>query len=109
MTPMAKGAASVLLSALLLAACASAGSAPASQDAAADRISNGMQRLGASQMRGDCFAEQVAASLDREAAEEAAAIVERSQSKDEMRDGVLDARRTVRQAFIRANFGCGRA
>lgn len=101
----------LLLIGLALAGCAS-GRAPgyAQEDAAsALRIRDGMARLGASEARGDCFARRLAGTLDPEEENEAAAIVEGSLSKEDMREGVLSASGNVRQAFIGANFGCSLA
>ena len=97
-----------LLAALALAACASGGGSEfSSADAAsAARIRDGMERLGASEERRDCFARRLATTLDGEEEDEAAEIVERAENKDQMRESVLSASGPVRQAFIGANFGC---
>lgn len=93
------------LAALALTGCASAAAGDA---AAAARISAGMQKLGATSQRGDCFGARIAGALDAAAGEEAAAVVEGARTKDEMRDGVLAASREVRRAYMGASFGCGR-
>ena len=72
----------------------------------ATRINEGMQRLGASSARGECFANRISGSLDYEAAAEAASLIEKSDSKEVMRDNVIAARAPVGQAFVRAHFGC---
>lgn len=97
----------------LLAACFAAGCASGSRHIAADgesasasRISDGMQRLGASEARGDCFARRISRSLDGEGEEEAAMLVERAGSRDDMRESVLSASGPVKRAFIGANLGC---
>lgn len=93
--------------AFLLAACAGGARDLAdSERASADRIRGGMERLGASEARRDCFAGKLARSLDEEREAEAAALVEQSASRDEMRDGVLSASAPVQQAFIAASLGC---
>lgn len=73
---------------------------------AQSRISAGMQRLGASPARGDCFAERVVKDLDAGEKEEAAQIVENATSSDEMRSGVLAASEAVRGGFVGANLRC---
>jgi len=72
----------------------------------ATRISAGMSRLGASPERSECFADKIAAALSAPDAYEAVQLVEASASKEEMRSGVLGASTSVKQSFIRANFGC---
>lgn len=94
-----------LLAFALLASCASGGDRSAGGSA---RISEGMQRLGASETRGACFAERLASSLDDEEENEAARLVEKASNKDEMRAGVLGASGGVRKAFIGASMRCGR-
>ncbi|MEQ8936620.1 MAG: hypothetical protein RIE56_12600 [Amphiplicatus sp.] len=98
----------LLAAALLAAGCASSSSDSLSEaeGVSALRIRDGMQRLGASEERGDCFARRIARTLDREDEEEAAALVERSASKDDMRESVLSASAPVQRAFIGANMGC---
>lgn len=98
----------LLAAALFAAGCAgsSSGNLSAADGASALRIRDGMQRLGASEKRGECFAQRIAGSLDREEEEEAAALVERSSSKDDMRESVLSASPPVQRAFIGANMGC---
>lgn len=44
--------------------------------------------------------------LDADGAAEALKIVESSNSKDEMRKGVLSTREAIKRAFISAHFGC---
>lgn len=96
-----------LVAALFAAGCAGAPEdLTVADNASAMRIRDGMQRLGASEGRGDCFARRIAGSLDSEEEEEAVNLVERSSSKDDMRESVLSASGPVRQAFIGANFGC---
>jgi hypothetical protein len=72
----------------------------------ATRIKDGMQRLGASPARGECYANHVTRSLIESEAGEAANLIERALSKDEMRENVIAASTSVRQAFIKAHFGC---
>ena len=72
----------------------------------ATRISDGMQRLGASQARGECYANHVTRTLIESEAVEAADLIERALSKDEMRENVIAANTSVKQAFIKAHFGC---
>lgn len=87
---------------LALGACASGASDPE----ASARIKDGITRLGAAEERGDCLARGVTRRLKTEDEKEAARIVERSQTKDDMRDGVLGANDDIRRAFISANMGC---
>lgn len=75
-------------------------------DGSAARISAGMNRLGASPDRSECFADKIASALDGPDANEAVEIIETSTSKAEMRSGVLGASTSVKQSFIRAHFGC---
>lgn len=89
-----------------MAACSTTGDYPNEATDDAERISGGMQRLGASTARSDCFAERIAMSLGDGHLGEAASIVEQSQSKADMRSGVLDASKPVRKAFIGANMRC---
>lgn len=98
----------LFLATLAAAGCASSGGDALSfaDGASAMRIRDGMQRLGASEERGDCFARRIAGSLDDAEEEEAAALVERSASKDDMRESVLSASGPVQRAFISANMGC---
>jgi hypothetical protein len=70
------------------------------------RINDGMQRLGASPARGECYANRISRSLDNGEAAEAASLIEKSDSKDGMRDNVIAARAPITQAFIKAHFGC---
>lgn len=72
----------------------------------ATRINEGMQRLGASSARGECYANRISRSLDGGGAAEAANLIEKSDSKDAMRGNVIAARAPVTQAFIKAHFGC---
>ena len=97
-----------LAAALVAAGCAnsSSDSVSVADAASALRISDGMQRLGASEKRGECFARRIAHSLDADEEEEAAALVERAESKDDMRESVLSASGPVQRAFIGANMGC---
>lgn len=95
-----------LLAAAVAAGCASGPRGYADDSVSAARISGGMQRLGASPARGDCFARRIAGSLDGEQEEEAAALVERAGSRDDMREEVLSASGPVKRAFISANLGC---
>jgi hypothetical protein len=68
-----------------------------------------MQRLGATETRGSCYGERLASSLDGRDEDEAARLVEKATSKDEMREGVLTANGRVRKAFIGASMRCSRA
>ncbi len=72
----------------------------------AGRISAGMTRLGASPKRSACFARKIASELNAQDANEAIGLIDRSSSKEEMRNGVLAASEPVKQSFIRASFGC---
>lgn len=72
----------------------------------ATRINDGMQRLGASPARGECYANRISTSLIQSEAVEAASLIERALSKDEMRENVISASTSVKQAFIKAHFGC---
>jgi hypothetical protein len=74
----------------------------------AGRISQGLQRLGATEERGSCFGDRIAQSLDDRRQMEAARVVEEAESKGEMRDKVLNASRPVRKAFIGASMSCAR-
>lgn len=96
----------VLVAFGFLAACASDGG---STTHGSQRISQGMQRLGASETRGACFAERLASSLDEAEEDEAAQLVEKASNKEEMRENVLSASGGVRKAFIGASMRCGRA
>jgi hypothetical protein len=98
----------VLVAFGFLASCASGGGA-GSSGAGSARISEGMQRLGASETRGACYAERLSSTLDDEDEDEAARVVEKAQNKDEMREGVLGASGPVRKAFIGASMRCARA
>ncbi|MEX0643803.1 MAG: hypothetical protein WD076_00715 [Parvularculaceae bacterium] len=103
---------------LLAVLCAAAACASGSTDglaidsqtstANAGRISQGMQRLGATQSRGSCFGDRIAQTLDGRRQDEAARVVEEAGSKGEMRDRVLSASRPVRKAFIGASMSCTR-
>lgn len=73
---------------------------------ASARISAGMTRLGATVERSDCYASQIAAWLTESEQSEAVKIIEASNTKEDMRSGVLAAPNRVRQSFIRAHFGC---
>lgn len=97
-----------LLAALVATGCASGQhhAAGGGESASSSRISDGMQRLGASEARGDCFARRISRSLNGEDEEEAATLVERAGSRDDMREGVLSASGPVKRAFIGANLGC---
>nr|WP_281721361.1 hypothetical protein [Nitrosomonas nitrosa] len=72
----------------------------------ATRIHYGMQRLGASSARSECYAKRISGSLIESEGIEAANLIEKSLSKDEMRENVIGASDPVRQAFIKAHFGC---
>lgn len=72
----------------------------------ATRINDGMQRLGASSARGECYGNRISGSLDYGGAAEAASLIEKSDSKDVMRDNVIAARAPITQAFVKAHFGC---
>jgi hypothetical protein len=91
-----------------LIACASTPGAEGEQTNAAreTRISENMQRLGATEKRGACYAERLAATLDANGQAEAERVVEGASSKDEMREGVLKSSLPVRRAFIRASMWC---
>lgn len=91
---------------VLLSACASSGNSGAG--AGAERINQGMQRLGASETRGACYAERLASTLDDAEEDEAARLVEKASNKEEMREGVLSASGSVRKAFIGASMRCSR-
>lgn len=96
-----------------IAACASGSNGGFGVDsdgraASAGRISQGMQRLGATETRGSCFGDRIAQSLDDRGQAEAARVVEEADSKGEMRDKVLSASRPVRKAFIGASMSCTR-
>lgn len=94
---------------LTLPACSTKGAGTgdgARAEESAARISAGMSRLGASRDRSECIAGRIASSLDGKDANEAVRIVETSNTKEEMRSGVLRASTPVKQSFIRANFGC---
>lgn len=97
----------VLVAFGFLAACASDGGSSTTHGS--QRISQGMQRLGASETRGACFAERLASSLDDDEENEAAQLVEKASNKEEMRENVLGASGDVRKAFIGASMRCGRA
>ena len=98
------------VAAMSSAACSTSAPHHSANDAdVAARISTGMQRLGASSARGDCYANRIARTLSDADRNEAARIVERSKSKREMRKGVLSASAPVRRAFIGAKFGCSLA
>lgn len=70
------------------------------------KIKGGMQRLGASSAKSECYANRISDALIESEAVEAAKLIESALSKDEMRDNVLAASVPIRQAFIRAHFGC---
>lgn len=89
---------------IALAGCASAGGG--ANPRAKARMVEGMDRLGASAARRECFAEKVDQRLGDAEDEEAARIVENARSRDEMREGVLAASERVRRAFIVASLGC---
>lgn len=91
-----------------LVSCASAPGAEGDLTSAAreTRISQNMQRLGASEKRSACYAERLAASLDAKGEAEAERVIESASSKEEMREGVLKASESVRRAFIRASIWC---
>lgn len=93
---------SVIALCLSLSACASSGDLKSDMD----RLSSGMQRLGASQERADCYAQAVGGRLGPRGREDAADIVDKSDDRDAMREGVLGAKRKVRSAFIAANMRC---
>lgn len=82
------------------------GAASVRADESAGRISAGMTRLGASAERSACFARKIASELNARDADEAIELIDRSKSKEEMRNGVLSASTPVKQSFIRASFGC---
>lgn len=83
-----------------------AGAASVRTAESAQRISAGMTRLGASPERSACFARKIAAELNARDASEAIDLIDRSGSREEMRNGVLAASAPVKQSFIRASFGC---
>ncbi len=87
---------------LALGACATGASDPE----ASNRIKQGITRLGGAEARGECLARGVTRRLNSHDEREAARIVERSLSKDDMRDGVLGANEDIRRAFIGANMSC---
>ncbi len=96
-----------------VAACASGssenfGAGGETRNANAGRISQGLQRLGATEARGSCFGDRIAQSLDDRRQDEAARVVEEADSKGEMRDKVLTASKPVRKAFIGASMSCTR-
>jgi len=101
--------AAAVLCALSASACASGPDHPPTASSSADAISAGLQRLGASANRGDCYGKRVVKDLDAAAAAEAAAIVQRANSKDDMRNGVLSASKPVRKAFVGAKMRCSLA
>ena len=99
----------VCVTGLTLPACSTNDAASADQFHAPDtvvRISAGMSRLGASAERSNCYAGKIASALSGPEAIEAVQIIESSTSKDDMRNGVLNASAPVKQSFIRAHFGC---
>jgi len=98
--------AAVLVAAIAAAGCASSGPSNGAPDPSADRIRNGMMRLGASEARSGCYGSDIARSLKGADRAEAARLIEDAQSKDQMRDGVLSSSRRVKQAFIRAYLRC---
>lgn len=65
-----------------------------------------MQRLGASEKRGSCFAKRLAERLDEKGQAEAERVIESASNKKEMREGVLNSSDLVRAAFIRASIWC---
>lgn len=90
---------------LVTGACSSAPKAETDR-AVAEKISAGMYRLGASAERSTCFADRIASTLGAGDEDEAIRIVESSNSKSDMKSGVLDASSKVRQSFIRASMSC---
>lgn len=98
-----------VLAAILSADCSTFSFVPSSDAAtaeAATRITGGMQRLGASPAKGECYANRIAGLLSEDDRTEAARIIENSNSKDDMREGVLTSRDPIKRAFITAHFGC---
>lgn len=98
-----------VIAAILSADCSTlpfVGSNDAATAEAATRITGGMQRLGASPAKGECYANRIAGSLSEDDRVEATRIIEVSNSKDEMREGVLSSRDPIKKAFITAHFGC---
>lgn len=99
----------IFLSGVIVPACTTTAAIDkdaALQNESAARISAGMSRLGASPERSECFADKISTALSGPDAYEAVQLVEASASKEEMRSGVLSASTSVKQSFIRANFGC---
>lgn len=96
------------LAAILFLTIAGCASGPGGDYSAAysDRMDQGFRRLGAADARGRCLSDRLSRD-DEKIAEAAVAIVENSESRDDMRERVLGADEKIRQAFIRANFGCG--
>ncbi|MFN0022840.1 MAG: hypothetical protein ACKVS5_02975 [Parvularculaceae bacterium] len=91
---------------LSVAACSTSAPRRDAGGESAARIIEGMARLGASPGRSACYASSISAALSAPDAGEAIDIIEGSASKDDMRNGVLDASPAVRQSFIRAHLSC---
>lgn len=95
--------------ALVLAAAACAHGTESFNVKAAARLRDGMGRLGASDAKGKCMADNIDRHLRDADDDEAVRIVENAKSKDDMTDRVLNANDRVRQAFITAGLGCSLA
>lgn len=72
----------------------------------AKEITDGLKRLGASADRSKCYSSVLASALDEKSLTAAAAIVREADSRQELRNRVLDSPKPVFIAFIRARFAC---
>lgn len=69
-------------------------------------IKDGMQRLGASSARSECYANRISGALIGSEAVDATKLIVSALSRDEMRGNAFAASVPTRQAFIKAHFGC---